>query len=395
MRIDNLRTETRAGRRRVTAELRWEDCDRPDRELYFEAAGAFAEELEPSTDAFLVATLPLALWHGEQRILVEGPVSARLHDGLAAAMAIFALWHERCRPLSIEPAAGFAARLPQPAGHTAAFMSGGVDALALLRANRLSYPLEHPASIRSCLLLFGLNTYDHDATGPRPERLAAFEAYRQRLDELAERACFTLVPIYTNTRALWEDFPSWMGVGGGAGILCAALTLPRRIRSAWLGSAGTGMHQPPRGSHPMLDHHFSTEAVELHHGQPAMSRLEKLRLVADWEDALPYLRSCLYQDIPGERRSNCGRCEKCVRTMLGLLALGKLRQLEVFGADEVTPEMLAAVEIRTTGGLAYYSELIGPLERGGRHELAQRLRRKLAAYHWRQVWGRLGRLTPR
>lgn len=386
MHINDIRIERRGDRRRIAGGLRWEDADRPDQLLYFETSDAFADDLEPIPDAFLVAALPLAVWHGERRIRIEGAVSSRLRDGLETVMRIFEMWYERCRPLRIAPTGAYAATLPHTAAGTASFMSGGVDALALLRANRLDYPLDHPASIRDCLVSFGLNTYDFEDGRPDSRRLAAFEAYARRMEQLGELAGFTPIPIYTNVRTLYEDFQTWADVGFGAGIVSAALAMPRRIRQVWLASEGAGLDPPPGGSHPLLDHHFSTSAVEIHHGQAATTRLEKTRLVADWPDALPFLRSCFQIELPREHRINCGACEKCVRTMVALVALGRLEEVGTFPHDDVTAEMLSSVRIRSTHDLIYYSECIAPLERRGRDDLARPLRSRIAGYRRRQRW---------
>lgn len=395
MRIENLRQEQRGDCRRIAADLLWEDSERPGRTLYFQTWTPSAPELELSPDVFLLAALPLAVWHGERRIRVEGSICPRLREGLETAMAIFSMWYAHCRPLAIEPTKGFVPALPHPDAGPASFMSGGVDALALLRANRLDYPLDHPGSIRTCLLLFGLNSHVFAGTDVRPERLAAFEVHLERMQQLAERANFYLVPIHTNIRTLYDDFRAWTDVGFAAGIICTALTLPERISSAWLASGGVGVGRQPCGSHPLLDHHFSTAAVEVHHGQAALSRLEKTRLVAEWEDARPLLRTCFYLDIPRDGRINCETCEKCVRTMLALVALGRLQQVSAFTCDDVTPGMLEVVRIETALDLAYYSECIEPLKRRNRHDLVRPLEEAMAAYVQRTSGGWMGRLTSR
>ncbi|CAN5784583.1 hypothetical protein BH23GEM9_BH23GEM9_29170 [soil metagenome] len=395
MRIENLRQEQRGDCRRIAADLLWEDSERPGRTLYFQTCPPFATELALSPDAFLLAALPLAVSHGERRIRVEGSVCPRLREGLESAMAIFAMWYAHCRPLAIEPTNGFVPALPRPDAGTASFMSGGVDALALLRANRLDYPLDHPGSIRTCLMVFGLNTHDFAGAEVRAERLAAFEAHSERMQQLAERVNFTLIPIHTNTRTLYDDFRSWADVGFAAGIICTALTLPERIGSAWLASGGVGVGRRPCGTHPLLDHHYSTAAVEVHHGQAALSRLEKTRLVAEWEEARPLLRSCLYHDIPPAGRINCESCEKCVRTMLALIALGRLQQVSAFASDDVTAGMLEVVRIETALDLAYYSECIEPLKQRNRHDLARPLEEAIAAYVQRTSGGWMGRLRGR
>ena len=49
-----------------------------------------------------------------------------------------------------------------------------------------------------------------------------------------------------------------------------------------------------------------------------MTRMQKLKKVTEYAPSYKYLNVCLKDG------DNCGRCEKCVRTMTGLDALGKL-----------------------------------------------------------------------
>ncbi len=56
--------------------------------------------------------------------------------------------------------------------------------------------------------------------------------------------------------------------------------------------------------------------------------MQKLKIVADYVPSYKYLNVCLKDG------NNCGRFEKCVRTMTGLDALGKLDYYrEVFDVD--------------------------------------------------------------
>jgi hypothetical protein len=384
MRIERLREE-RAGKWHcVAADVTWENRDAPVQTLAIETTAPFARDLEPSADAFLLALLPLAQWLGETRIRVEGRVCSRLRDGLRAAMQLFALWYDRCRPLRIEPTHGFAPTIPRREPRAACFLSGGIDALSLLRSNRLDYPRDHPSSIRDGILLFGLNSFDAGASGPKPERLAAFESHADRMASFAEHAGVMLIPMRTNIRALYPDFASWWSVGFGAGTLSTALCVSGRIDRVELASAGLGMRLPPQGSHPWLDHHYAMEAVAIRHAQVALSRFEKTRIVGEWDEALSVLRSCLYVRIPDAGRINCGECEKCLRTMLALVALGKLDRAPTFAADDVTPAMLEPLSIEDQMGLAYHTQCADALAARNRHDLAVPLRRKIDAYRRRE-----------
>ncbi len=64
---------------------------------------------------------------------------------------------------------------------------------------------------------------------------------------------------------------------------------------------------------------LSTESLTFYScGGETSGRLEKTEVVSEFAPSYKYLNVCIKES------SNCGRCEKCVRTMLGLYALGKL-----------------------------------------------------------------------
>jgi hypothetical protein len=384
MRIESLREERVGEWYRVAADVIWEDRDAPRQTLAIETTEPFSRDLQPTPDAFITALFPLAQWLGEARVRIDGRVCTHLRDGLGAAAQLFGLWYERCRAIAFEPTRGFAPTRPRREPRAAGFLSGGIDALSLLRANRLDYPADHPSYVRDGFLLFGLNSFDADAAGPRPERLASFESHERRMTPFADRANVTLIPMRTNIRALYPDFESWGSVGFGAGIVSTALCMPGRIDRAAVGSAGLGMRHPPQGSHPWLDHHYSTEAVAVRHAQTALSRFEKTRLVSEWDDALSVLRSCFYVRIPESGRVNCGECEKCLRTMLALVALGKLDRAATFAANDVTASMLEPLLIEDRIGLLYYTQCADALAARQRGDLVVPLRRKIERYRSRE-----------
>lgn len=391
MRIENLNVEERDAGRRVRADVIFETAARPPLTLYFELPYPFAEDLEPNAEAFLLAALPVAVWWGERRIRIEARLCTRFRDGARAAMAVYARWFPRCRPLSIEPSDGYAPTTPRAPQRTASLLSGGVDGLAALRANRLDYPRRHPAAISDCILLFGANDFDCTASGPVPERLAMFRQLQSRLQDLAADEDFELIPVETNTRVLCGDYTCWTSVAFGAANVSVAHALSRRFDRVLFASDGLGVDPPPAASHPLLDQHYSTAAVTVRHEQASWSRIDKLRLLADWPAALRLMQPCHRTEVLAEGRVNCGRCEKCVRTMLGLLALGKLREADAFRENDVTPEMVARIPLHNSVKAALLSQLVDPVCRAGRDDLARAIRGRVARFLRRE---RLRKLTP-
>jgi hypothetical protein len=281
-------------------------------------------------------------------------------------------------------------------------MSGGVDALALLRGNRLALPLDHPGSIRDCILIGGLNGYDFGPQGMRPERRALFDKRIARLRTFAEHADVTLIPMWTNARTLYPSPLSWTEMGLASPLAACGQLLAPRITEAWIGSIGAGVDPPPNGSHTILDYLYGSAAVEIFHGQPAVTRMEKIEMIADWDEALAVVEPCHQIEVRDDDAVNCGRCEKCVRTMLALLALGRLHAAPAFPVHDLAPEALDVVKIRRHFAAAFYSQCLPLLEARGRDDLARPLRRKIADYHTLEAWkqdlgwkGRLRRLDRR
>lgn len=63
---------------------------------------------------------------------------------------------------------------------------------------------------------------------------------------------------------------------------------------------------------------FYTSSIKIISEGGTVTRLEKTKVVSNYEPSFKYLNVCT-QTI-----ENCCRCEKCIRTMLGLDAIGKL-----------------------------------------------------------------------
>ncbi len=88
-----------------------------------------------------------------------------------------------------------------------------------------------------------------------------------------------------------------------------------------IGSSSTYAAMPPNGSHPLLDSLWRSTAVTLMNHGSWISRVGKLERIADNEVVRDTLRVCWQNPDLG---LNCGRCEKCLRTMTVLEVLGLL-----------------------------------------------------------------------
>ncbi len=341
--------------------------------MWFEVDAPFAADLDPTTAAFAVAALPLAVGLGEPRFVVEGALCPVLHAGLGSAASRLARWYPSCRVPEVTATDGPIACDPRTPPRAALFVSGGVDSLSLLRRNRVEVPLEHPHAFRDALLLFGWHSDDFDGDRPRPERLASFAAQRARLKGLAAATQLTLVPVRSNVRTFHPTYAWSREVGFGAGMLATAHLFPRRWSEVSIASGGfPGVH-PPHGSHPELDGDWSSAAVRVRHGEPDRTRLEKLRALVDWPPGLAVLDVCLHHDAAVGPRPNCGRCEKCLRTRLALTALGAEGRAPTFPPEPPSVEEVRALRLPSGFSRTFVQELAAPLAARGRADLVEAL----------------------
>lgn len=381
MRIEKIHRERHGDRTRVRASVHFEHCDLLDRVLYVECTGSAGVDLAPTPDAFLLMALPLACWMGEQRVRVDGAVCTRVHEGLQDAMRLFAHWYPRARPVRIEATGGLVASRPRAERRTGALLSGGVDSLAMFRANRECYPLDHPDAIQEAVFLRGINTMDFDDCDRlRLPYARSYERCADRLRALGRAMAFDLTILDTNVRRLYPTWPVFRDIGWGAAFLAPTLMLGARFTDVHLASTGVGLPNLQHGSHPALDPLYSSAAVCIHHPQPFRTRLDKLAAVSSWPEGMDVLDVCLRIEAPTDGLPNCGRCHKCVRTMLGLRALGRLADAPTFPFDDVTTDMIKAAPIVNDALIGHMQPMVALLESEDRQDLADAIRKDIRRY---------------
>jgi hypothetical protein len=133
---------------------------------------------------------------------------------------------------------------------------------------------------------------------------------------------------------------------------------------------------------------LSSEAFTVIHDGASDGRVDKINLVAEWPEALAHLRVCWEGHDPDR---NCGRCEKCVRTILGFRANG--HALPSSFEYDVTPADIEAVPPLTGPWLTEYQLILErAMQNGmGQEPWAQTIERKLRRDRLRVWWPELRR----
>jgi len=374
MKIQDFTSTEINGRKRVSARLIWEDSDRPVQELYFETPTALADGLVPDPHAFLIAGALPAMYFGEARVWVDGPVCPRLLENIDVALHWIVHWFypRGRRPIPIT-AASLRPAASEKRPHAGFLFSGGVDSLATLRHNHLNYPSGHPARILEGLIIYGLEVRDD----------AGFGHVLKNLEAVAEDAGIRMIPLYTNirelgpenNRAFWSDF--WLTNYMGATLGAAIHALSGRFSLFSINSCHDIPNLMPYSSHPLVNPYYSSEDLRIRHEGINFSRYEKTRIISDWQAAIDNLRVCNAFRTYQQGILNCGACEKCVRTMLALLCCGVLDRSGAFAEKDVTAARIAASVTIKPNILPMYRELLEPLRRIGRADLVKAIHDKI------------------
>ena len=391
MKIEKFNKTVNSERARISATLIWEDCDRPPEEVYFETTAEFAEDLYPNPDSWLLCSALAAMRYGEKRIALDAPVSAEIKDGLTNSMKCLIEWHggDR-RVIPIEAPVKAEVLFPHRSSRAGALFSGGIDALAMVRDNQLNFAPDHPRRIQDGILVYGVLQGENELD-------PSFQNVVDAVTEMAHDAGMELIQLYTNAyahfRDLDRDFSFWRFEYHGSFLAAIAHAFVSRLSVASIASTYDFANLEPWGSHPLLDPLYSTTALQIRHENVALSRLEKIKLVGEWDVALKQLRVCNEKASYQEGNYNCGNCEKCVRTMTAFLALGMLHRIATFKQKDVTKEKLVdTCYLSDSYEVNCYRELIKPLENIGRQDLVEGIEQIINRYYERDLKGTIKRL---
>ncbi|MGE3316748.1 MAG: hypothetical protein AB7O26_16645 [Planctomycetaceae bacterium] len=385
--VDDLRREIEGDRVVVSARITFEDCDRKPARMRFDFDTRLADDVECNPNAFLVATAAPARYCGEKRVLIEGTICPVLRDNVLTALTQLREWYDKSGAIpAIESTGGLGARSPRSPRRAGQFFSGGIDALATLRRNRLLLPADHDSSIRDCINVFGMHTDDYlpEDASPNPQRVEMWDRNLVQLRKFAKAADVDIYQIRTNAVGIFNKSGFHCREYHSAVMTSLAHVLTSRLSDVFIASSDYVGDVAPWGSHPLLDPYYSSSDLQVFHDGVRLTRLEKVRLISEWPAALSAINVCSSWTVP-ESGMNCGECGKCLRTMVELLVCGKLHEAATFPARDIDPALFKSVVFRTVQEVDYFMECIEPLRAMGRDDLIRAIDERMLEYRrWRR-----------
>jgi len=268
-------------------------------------------------EAKVAATL-LPAMQEDEGIRVERPLDPVFAENLMTIQDIYATWYSEAERITVRSPEGDP---PNTASGdlTAAFFTGGVDSFYTL--------LKHEDEIDALVFVHGFDVALED------------NSLRGRVSETIQKVGShfgkDVIEVETNLKDFSNDHVSWERYHGAA-LATVALTLQKSIEKTFIASSLPYDNLKPWGTSPLLDPLWSTRQIEFDHDGCEAKRVEKCERLNENDMALETLRVC-WQNRSGAY--NCGRCEKCVRTMVQLLAAGALDRCTTF-AEPLDPSRI-------------------------------------------------------
>jgi len=313
--------------------------ERANVNVYYEVFG-FAEEAN-NFDGILFALI----FHAMKESLdlkLEGPASLEALINLKEFQLAWSSWRpQKYKPIQVE-SSSIIERSGGASDHAISAYSGGVDATFTLFNHAPTAEGVH-RKLAACMLVHGFDI----SIGNHSD----FARVLDGAQKLHARHGLKTFWVRTNIKALnlqdWEDSFSTQ--------LASCLQLFSHDFSVGL----VGSSEPynalviPWGSNPITDHLLSGSAMSIVHDGAGFSRTEKVAALSQIPGAVDDIRVCW----AGEKQDrNCGRCEKCLRTRLNLLACGIQKPL-CFD-EPLNLKDIEGIELRNTAVLAELQSIL-------------------------------------
>jgi len=166
------------------------------------------------------------------------------------------------------------------------------------------------------------------------KQLDAWNLVKRNIDTFAQKYGNESLIIKSNLRSFINEAALnakygksvvnwWGGVQHGLALLglCAPISFALGFNHIYIPSTHTETFSAPWGSHPTIDNNVKWSETEVIHDGYELGRQDKIHVISNYikkDDPDLMIRVC-YSSSDG---NNCGKCEKCNRTVTGLMIEG-------------------------------------------------------------------------
>lgn len=229
------------------------------------------------------------------------------------------------------------ARLKKPLFPVASFFTCGVDSFnTLINKNDV---------INKLIYVYGfdVNRKDHEL----------IRVINKKFKIISKSFGKEFIFIITNLRDFSEEYITW-DVMHGSALVAIGYLFEGVIKTIFIPGGNSPDLSIPSGSHPYLEPNFSSEKINFVCDGSNKKRIDKIIDVKKSKIALENLRVCWKN---AGNQLNCGVCEKCIRTMIGLKIAGVLDRTKTF-SHPLDSESISSIKISNDIVAAFYKEML-------------------------------------
>ena len=265
-------------------------------------------------------TVPITMFAGMRLgvpVEFEGEVSPLLLSRLPAQQSVYRAWYPGdFTNVEIRAPKAKQCTHESPKG-VGTFFSGGVDSYFTFH--------RHTEEITHLLFVNGLDS----ATRSLMDDSADVSEATREIERLTKELDRPLVVVDTDLRDFLDGYADYGLHYHGAALAAVCHLHEHLFGKVYIASTYPYHQLCPWGSHPLTDFAWSTERLELELDGCEASRVDKIVDLASRPDGLNHLYVC-WRNPLGTDYQNCGQCAKCLRTMLTLEIIGKLKDCPSF-----------------------------------------------------------------
>ncbi|HUV41747.1 MAG TPA: hypothetical protein VMW23_08175 [Sedimentisphaerales bacterium] len=310
--------------------------------LWYRLPSKYAYAATEKCDPFLLATLFTAMRHSTN-LFLHGQVSARLLQNLEEFQAAWHCWRPDKYPrIQIQADVECQQHQTDNSNKAVAAFSGGLDSCFTVWRHHSNNCGRQRQNLQAAVMVHGFDIALGDTY--------AFQRAASNCKKMLKALSIQLITIATNFRELDNDWEN----SHGAAIASCLMLLGNGFSTGLIASSEPYNNLVlPWGTNPVTDGLMSSDTFQIIHDGAAFTRSQKVRSISRWPQALRYMRVCWEG---GQKDRNCGKCEKCIRTILNFRVAG-LKLPPCFDRD-VTDEQISALRGLNRAQMALCKEIL-------------------------------------
>jgi hypothetical protein len=278
--------------------------------LWFRVPAKYSDALSKTCDPFVVAAIFPAMREAS-RLVVHGEVSSSLMRDLGEFQAIWSSWlPESYAEVGISAESEHQTTVQSKRQKAIMAFSGGLDSCFTAYRHTKGSSGRQQRALSAGVMVHGFDIPLKD--------MSTFALAEAKSRVILDSIGVELIPMATNYRDMGDR---WDNVHGAAVASCLEM-LQNGYECGLVAASFTydSLHlNIPWGSNPLSDRLLSTDDFAIVNDGSRFSRIEKLKQISHWPEAMEHMRVC-WEGKSLER--NCCQCEKCVRGILSCHSLG-------------------------------------------------------------------------